>query len=53
MNRIFNTLIKDIMILTLIAELLIANAGNKTINEVCLGIWGIVFLMDLFTPAGD
>ena len=53
MNRIFNTLIKDIMILTLITELLVANAGNKTINEVCLGIWGIVFLMDLFTPAED
>lgn len=53
MNRVFNTLIKDIMVLTLLAELLIANAGNKTINEVCLGIWGIIFLMDLFTQAGD
>ena len=53
MNRIFNTLIKDIMILTLLTYLLVANAGIRTINEVCLGIWGIIFLMDLFTPAGD
>ena len=45
---------RDIMILLLLIELIIAGTGTRVINEVCFGIWGILLLIDTFIKkAGD
>jgi hypothetical protein len=45
-------LVRDLMILLLSFQIMILGASinpvSKTINEVVIGIWGILFVFDLF-----
>jgi hypothetical protein len=45
-------LVRDLMILLLSFQIMIlganVNSVSKTINEVVIGIWGILFIFDLF-----
>lgn len=50
-------LVRDLMILLLAFQIMVLSANmnsvSKTMNEVVIGIWGILFVFDLFIKKDD
>ena len=50
-------LVRDFMILLLAFQIMVLSADmnsvSKTMNEIVIGIWGILFVFDLFIKKDD